>query len=50
MTRFIALFWGDYRERWWNEWQERLKRAYGGRDERSKVRYNEEKEKTDGNN
>lgn len=50
IIRLITLFWGDYRERWWNEWQERLKQAYGVRDELSKVREDNGKEKTDGNN
>ena len=50
IIRLITLFWGDYRERWWHEWQERLKQAYGVRDELATVRDDEGKEKTDGNN
>lgn len=49
ILKYISLFWGDYRERWWHEWQERLKQAYGVRDELATVRDDEGKEKTDGN-
>lgn len=49
ILKYISLFWGDYRERWWQEWQERLKQAYGVRDELATVRDDEGKEKNDGN-
>lgn len=45
MTKLIFLFWGDYRNRWWHEWQERLKQAYGVPSRREVVREYEEEDK-----
>lgn len=48
ILKYFALFWGDFRNRWWEEWQERLMQAYGVTKERLAVREEEEEGGQDG--